>query len=396
MDNIVITRAGIIGAAPHRFLDVLAHPKVKEFKFFYFDNEEENFKTLYNLYEKHKDELHGKLVGRKFSWPSFYNRYITSIKSLDELISLIPSAMLRTITAELTKSDILIIGDNDFDSSFGLASICCALGIPYVLTFKETRMRQNDVLERLAIEGAKKIVVPHEGYIDFIRKKHGIDITKKAIFADVDWRGKFVYEKYLKDKNIEKLSEKDGRPHICILSMRTVWDKNESRSPGRYYYLDIIEKLVKEGFVVHLRTKYIIKSLDEPIFTQNNPYFELARKFPKNFFIEPPIDLSEPEGYYELAKYDYGLVTSGAAKDPDFLEFEQHNVPNRYYEYQMARVIPIAPKGNLKYMERNAVDTIFFESPTEILKVNSKNEEIKSVPKKFYLNLIDSIINRSF
>lgn len=397
MDSLKIIRAGVIGASPHRFLDVVAHPRVNEFKYFYFDNEEISFQSLFTIYEKHKNEINGVLNGRKFSWTSFFLRYAQVVKSIEELIAALPTAMLRTITSDLTQADVLMIGDNDFDHSFALAAICSILKIPYVLTFKETRLRKTDILERLAIEGATRIVVPHEGYIDFIKKKHDIDIKKKAIFADVDYRGKFVYEKYLRNRigKIKKLSETDGKHHVCILAMRSVWDKNESRSSGRYYYVDIIKELLKAGFVVHLRTKFLIKSVDEPIFSPDNPYFEMAREYPESFKIEPPIDLMNPEGYFELAKYDYGLLTSGAASDRLFLEFERYNIPNRYYEYKMAGVIPIAPKGTLQYMEQTTKDVVFFEKCTDIYNYNHGGNR-DSIPSPFYIDLVDAVINALF
>jgi hypothetical protein len=316
------------------------------------------------------------------------------IRNTKDLINVIPSEMLRIITHELTKTDILIIGDNDFDYSFFLAGICSLLQIPFVLTFKETRYRENDLIEKLAIEGAMKVVIPHKGYIEFFKKKHNIDISKKAVFADVDWRSRFVYEQYIRSKKVQKLSQKDNRIHVCILASRAIWDKNETRSQGRYYYLDIIEDLLKASFVVHLHTKAIIKSLDEPVVIKDNPYTMLAKKYRGQFLIEKPIDLRFPEGYYELMKYDLGLLTSGKRGDPFFMEFEQYNIPNRYYEYKMAGVIPIAPKGILKYMEEEFDDVLFFEKPEDIYSHPLLNR--KSENTRFYKDLISEILDSVF
>ena len=390
MNRVTLVRAGIIGAAPHRYIDVFLDERVSEFEYFYFDTEEEGFKWLMYLYNQDQS-IRGNLYGRRFLISAFFRKYLTSIKTFDELISLIPSAMMYTITNKLTRGDLLIVGDNDFDTSFILASVLCSLGIPYVLTFKETRFIKNDLFEKLALEGAQLVVVPHSGYLNFIKKKHNLDISNKAIFADVDWRSKYVYEKYLKGSDFAKLSKIDGKKHICILTGRAVWDENESRSRGRYYYLDIIKKLVKAGFVVHLRTKYIIKSLDDPIFTPANPYYDLAKSYSKNFIIEDPINLNSVEGYFELMKYDYGLLSSGSPFPENFLEFEQYNIPNRYYEYKMAGVIPICPKGSLKYMEENIPDVIFFNEPSEIIEKSKHMVNVQ--PKEFYVDLIRGILN---
>jgi hypothetical protein len=330
----------------------------------------------------------GKFHGRRFFWDAFFFRYGANPKLIFELPNLLPSEMLRIICEEFEKSDILWVGDNDFDGSFGLATVLSMLGIPYILSLKETRMYYSE-FERTAIEKAIKVIVPHEGYVELFKQKYGIDLSAKTIYADIDWRSKVVYDKLSKVK-VKKISEYDGRLHICILSDRAIWDKNETRSQGRYYYVDIIKDLLKAGFVVHLHTKTLIKSLNEPVFYENNPYFELTKLFQNSFFIEKPINLLRPEGYLELMKYDLGLLTSGATTDPEFMKFEQYNIPNRYYEYQMAGVVPIAPKGVLKYMEKTCDDVIFFEKPEDIFSQINKIGPVK--PKNFFSEIVDIII----
>jgi len=65
-----------------------------------------------------------------------------------------------------------------------------------------------------------------------------------------------------------------------------VWNSEESRSQGRYYYVPIIQELLEEGFVVHLHTKVIIESLDNPVYYEPNPYTDLMKKFQGSFLIE--------------------------------------------------------------------------------------------------------------
>jgi len=94
-----------------------------------------------------------------------------------------------------------------------------------------------------------------------------------------------------------------------------------------------------------------------------------------------------------LMRYDLGLLTSGKVEDEIFMEFEKYNIPNRYYEYKHAGVVPIAPKGVLKYMEENCEDVIFFEEPTEIYE---KIHEVEYLRIQFYRNLVDKVISELF
>jgi hypothetical protein len=382
--SFIISRVGIIGTAPHRFLDIAFVEDIALLKYFYFTGDRDAFQILQQLFSEDR-VIKNKISGRRFYWDVFFNRYGYSLGVSKKLIDALPTEMLRVIIHEISKADLIWVGDNDFDSSFGFAVILGLLGIPYVLTFKETRIYPND-FERFALDNAIRIIVPHEWYVELFKKKYGVDYSKKLLYGDIDWRSKYVYE-IISKKNVQKLSEIDGKIHVCILSGRAIWDKNESRSRGRYYYVDIIKELLQAGFSVHLHTKFLIKSVNEPVFTQNNPYYDLKKQYPESFFIEKPINLLRPEGYLELRKYDLGLLTSGAAQeDKEFMEFEQYNIPNRYYEYQMAGVVPIAPRGTLKYMENNCDDVLFFDKAYEIFENITKYSKI--VPKNFFCELL--------
>ncbi|MGC9772391.1 hypothetical protein QQE94_08600 [Fervidobacterium pennivorans subsp. shakshaketiis] len=385
-----ISRVGIIGTAPHRFLDITLVSEVENLRYFHFSSDNEAFQALLDV-GLAWDDFTRKFSGRRFSWDTFYRNYASYLRPEKKLIDLLPTEMLRVVTHEISKSDMVWVGDNDFDSSFVFATLLGILGIPYVLTFKETRIYPNE-FEFFALENAERIIVPHDGYLELLRKKYNKDFSEKIEYADVDWRSKVVYD-FLEKQKVRKLSEMDNKIHVCILSGRVIWDKNETRSRGRYYYVDIIEELLKAGFTVHLHTKALIKSVNEPIFEKDNPYFKLKQRYQNSFFIEQPINLLKPEGYLELMKYDLGLLTSGAAtEDPEFMEFEQYNIPNRYYEYLMAGVIPIAPEGTLKYMEKNYNNVIFFKHCKEI-RDKLRNTCISTVPEKFFCDLIKVVVS---
>lgn len=385
--SVTLSRVGTLGVAPHRYLDVLCSSEVHNFKYYYFANDKEAFDSLADLISKvgNKSAI---FHARRFYWDAFLFRYGPKIESVNELLDIMPTEMLRVICEEISNADLVWTGDNDFDGSFGLAAALGLLGIPYVLSFKEARMNQN-ILTKAAIDKAYRIVVPHKGYLDFFKRKYGIDILGKSIYGDVSWRSKIVYND-LQNKRIKKLSDYDKKIHVCILTDRAIWDKNYPRFLGRYYYVDIINELLRSGFIVHLHVKDIVKSASEPIFSQDNPYIELTKIYKNSFFILNPIDLSKPEGYMDLMTYDLGLVTSGAIVDQDFMEFEQLNIPDTYYEYQMAGVVPIAPKGTLRYMEINCNDVIFFQNPKEILVKLRDTKNIR--PKNFFSDIVDLIV----
>lgn len=196
----------------------------------------------------------------------------------------------------------------------------------------------------------------------------------------------------LKDVHVRKLSEEDGRIHVVILSGRAIWNRNEQRSQGRYYYVEIIEKLLKEGFAVHLHTKALIESLDNPIYYEPNPYSTLLKKYPKSFFVEPALDFNEIKSYETLMKYDLGLLNSGVMGKTEFSEFEKLNIPNRFYEYLHANVIPICPSGILDYMEQHFNDqVIFFKNVSELKKQFSNWRKENLTPRNFFQDFLKTL-----
>jgi len=391
-----VSKVGYIGVAPHRYLDVVNNDNIDKFNFFYFENEQNNFETLVNLLEKYFPENIGKLKGYKLPWPNLFNSILNELAkhrkkndsvTVSEVFSSFPNVFYKFIRDNICCTDILWVGDNDFDSSFIFATLLSSMGINYLLSLKETRYNSS-IFELEALKNAQLLIVPHEQYIDFFKKKYSIDISGKSIFADMDWRSKTAHE-ILKDSKVEKLFHKDGKVHVVILSGRVVWDKNESRSQGRYYYVPIIKELIQEDFVVHLHTRALLESLDNPIYYEPNPYSQLLSEYPNNFIIEKPLDLNDIANYKILMKYDLGLLNSGIGGKDEFEEFEKINIPNRFYEYLFAKVIPISPKGILKYMEykfNNKV--IFFENAKELKtlcsNINPNNYEFNKYFDDFF------------
>lgn len=393
-----ISRVGIIGTSPHRFFDIICEESVEKFNYYYFSNERELFQAFKNVANKYLPDKYDKLDGFELPWPLVYNsvlREILKVKNdqsitTEEVVQGLPSAFIKFIRDKIVRTDILWIGDNDFDTSFIFASLLGWTDVNYILSLKETRFVKS-VFELEALKYATAVIVPHEKYIDFFKRKYQIDISKKTLFADVDWRSKIVYE-MLKDVHVRKLSEEDGRIHVVILSGRAIWNRNEQRSQGRYYYVEIIEKLLKEGFAVHLHTKALIESLDNPIYYEPNPYSTLLKKYPKSFFVEPALDFNEIKSYETLMKYDLGLLNSGVMGKTEFSEFEKLNIPNRFYEYLHANVIPICPSGILDYMEQHFNDqVIFFKNVSELKKQFSNWRKENLTPRNFFQDFLKTL-----
>lgn len=394
MDRLVVTKLGYIGVAPHRYIDVLANKRIEKFRIFFFENEKNSIIKLINDIKKYFPQYMEKLEVMEFPWYKILN-YKLKLKT--DIINLIPNSLKYFIKNILVMTDILWIGDNDFDGSFSLYDMLYNIfdfKLEYVATVKETRYTNSNQSEFMLLKNASKLILPHNEYINFFKDKYNIDFTQKAYYADIDFRSKKV-QKIIDSYNVQKLSELDGKPHVVILAGRAVWDKNETRSFGRYYYVDIIENLIRNGFIVHLHTNNIIKSSDEPISylqDKNNPYFKILISNPGSFFIEPPLDLSIIENYVYLKKYDFGVLHSGVIEDNLFEKFESINIPNRYYEYLSAGVKPICPKGTLKYLENHDDKVLFFDYLDEVKEYFIKKQREIITPYSYFSDLVDLIL----
>ena len=398
-----VSKVGYIGVAPHRYLDVINNEDIDKFKLYYFDNEQKNFEAIENLLKRYFPQNLKKFEGFKLPWPTLYTSIVNELANhkkkndsitVAEVFSNFPNAFYKFIRDSICCTDILWVGDNDFDSSFIFATLLGSMGIKYALSLKETRFNPS-IFELEAIKNSRFLILPHEQYIDFFKQKYSVDLSNKSIFADIDWRSKAAHE-ILKNSNVEKLSQKDGKIHVVILSGRVVWNKNESRSQGRYYYVPIIKELIQKDFVVHLHTKALLESVDNPVYYEPNPYSQFLSEYPNNFIIEKPLDLNDIENYKILMKYDLGLLNSGIGGKDEFQEFEKINIPNRFYEYLFAKVIPISPTGILEYMELNFNNKVIFFKDASELKTLCSNLNPKSYEfEKYFDDFVRLMLTKS-
>ncbi|HQF51123.1 MAG TPA: hypothetical protein PK588_10195, partial [Paludibacteraceae bacterium] len=89
-----------------------------------------------------------------------------------------------------------------------------------------------------------------------------------------------------------------------------------------------------------------------------------------------------------------GLLNSGVSGKNEFNEFEKINVPNRFYEYLHANLIPICPKGTLQYMEKKfAGDVLFFENTRELRALLQSVKPQNCKPKNFFDDFVRTLLN---
>lgn len=258
---------------------------------------------------------------------------------------------------------------NDFDES-GLLTILCKNIIkkPLTRSYKEYRHQKN-FIEKLNFEMANRIIfnqIENQRY--FFDKYKNVYWDNKEIIVglDEDYRSENIVE-FVSD--YEKLSSLDGLIHVVILSAWVLSDDLDKRSGPRLFYIPLIENFIKNGFIIHLHAKKIYRDSKGV-----NQYNRLQDKYPKKFFIEKPLDFENfsNESYKILSRYDFGILHNIAVDSP-ISEFDQYNIPHRFYEYQISEVIPIIKKGETVVLER-LFETygvgLVYESLSELKEVN--------------------------
>ncbi len=213
--------------------------------------------------------------------------------------------------------------------------------------YKETRPGYNyDELNSLKF--SQRIVFNDIENQKFMERKYGTKIFNgKNIVTGID-------EDYRKHDIISttfgsrKLSEFDGKKHVVILAGKVFSDPFDSRSGSRLFYLSMIKDFIEKGFIVHLDTLKI-----HPDKKGVDCYSMLANEFPNKFIIEPTSNFkSKPyEAYENLSRYDYGVLHN-FIEGSKVSEFDKVNIPNRFYEYQIAQVTPIIKRGTTILLEK--------------------------------------------
>lgn len=276
---------------------------------------------------------------------------------------------------------------NDFDDSNFLTCLLCFFKkkeICIVKSYKESRPEYN-YLEYKNLDIAKLIVLNDKLNLDFFKKKYAnMDWEHKSLKLglDEDWRS-FKYQSL--NIKFNKYSQIDGKLHVVILAGRVLSDSTDKRSGGRLYYIDMIEDFVKVGLIVHLHTSRRIPDKDNI-----DRYEKLVEEYPNSFFIEKPLNFIHTpiDAYKILGRYDFGILHN-SIKGTSVSDFDQMNIPHRFYEYQIAHVVPIVKRGDKLVLEHLFVkdkvgviydsvkDLVSMDISTIVFKCNSFKDFIK-------------------
>lgn len=358
-----ILRLGGLGVSAFRILDLVHRKEIDNITIVYSENQIDRINVIKRAIDFFDDDyLKGK-INFLFIKTNLYQKAKEKIINKWPIFLGIPFNIRTKYYRLLDFIDpetVIWVGDNDFDGSNFFVPWLRSKGINNLIirSYKETRFKYKKI-EKLTLELSDKIIVPNKEYLNFFKQLYGsetIDVNK-FFFADLDWRySKLV--KWVQNLKVEKLSKKEGKPHICILTGRAIWDPTEERSASRYYYIPLIKNLLKHNIVVHLHALKIIKNLDNPIESNENPYYNLAAKS-DNFYIEKPLNLegNNFEDYKILKRYDAGILHNSSSNVEPFTKFQKINIPNRLYEYQISNVLPI-----LKYDELPATREVIKDS----------------------------------
>lgn len=234
---------------------------------------------------------------------------------------------------------------NDFDES-ALLTLVLGCKNNFTRAQKETRLTYS-YLEKKNFDNAKRIVLNDELNRDLFVSKYGdVFSGKKMIFhLDEDARRQDIKD-IISYKT--KFSARDGKIHAVILAGRVLSNPKEKRSGGRLYYLPLIREMVAAGIVVHLHTKSIED--DDGV----NPYADLQEKS-NDFHIEDKLDFLNDtlNAYSLLSRYDIGILHAHIPGE-EVTMFDIVNLPHRYFEYELAHVLPIEKKGLNKLLEKKA------------------------------------------
>ena len=275
---------------------------------------------------------------------------------------------------------------NDFDES----ALFLLLFKPYLKkdvritrAYKESRPGYR-FLEEQCFKLSDRIILNEKENVDFFVNKYGETLFKgKEVIIEQDEDA--LGEKFIKGiEYAPKLSVQDGKKHVVILASKVFSDSLDTRSGSRLFYIPLIKSFIESGIVVHLHTLLIVPD-KEGI----NQYEKLSQEFPNSFIIESPLAFDGErwkEGYCTLSRYDYGILHN-FIENTSNSEFDKYNIPHRYFEYQLAHVVPILLEGKTIVMERVMKEKqsgVIYKSPKDLLAEHKIIFDIRSFNK--YIN----------
>lgn len=336
----------------------------------FFEKEPKGFERVEALFFFPKKSLKGvralssrvliRLITKtvKISWlKQFSNILINILRNI---------AVPKNFEARISDFDMIHVSYNDFERSNLLTAILLKsfkrAGKNYTLSYKESRPGYNH-LEYIVFSNARKIsLFCEENLIFFKRKYPDVDFDSKQIIYGLDEDWKSTRHVACSSLKVNKLSSFDGKLHMCILAGRVLSNPLDERSGPRLYYVDIINQAIGNDIVVHLHTPKIIP--DKKGF---NPYEKLEKENKEKFIIEPPLDEKAPLDFYKtLGTYDLGFLHM-TVEGSSTSEFDKYNVPNRFYHYQIAKVVPLQKAGTKPVLEKYfSGSTFFYEDMNQV------------------------------
>jgi hypothetical protein len=171
-------------------------------------------------------------------------------------------------------------------------------------------------------------------------------LSEKIIYGNEDWRYSGLVD-YVSKLDVTKKSVIDGEPHVIILSrFATYQSKYDNRRGSRINYVGLIRELLINNVHVHLNAMHIVRSIEDRVCDNENPYFELREEFPKYFHIDSALDLEDWSSYIELKSYDAGILHNMVSGEAINL-FSEMNVPNRLFEYLLCDIHPIVIRSGM-------------------------------------------------
>lgn len=242
-------------------------------------------------------------------------------------------------------------GDYDFSN---LISILTRKSVkePIVKSYKESRVDYN-YLEYKSFKICDIISLYDQEMKLFLERKYSENLFEgKKVILGYDENALpscILNGIHYKDK----LSTVDGKTHVAILTFRVDSEPSRERDQNRYYYIDLIEKLIEAGVVVHL---HCAKFIDDS--NGINRYKQLEERNPEMFYLEAPLEMkhtSSTEAWInaceKLSKYDAGVMHN-IVEGSSVSEFDKINVPHRLFAYEAAHVTPIVKRGENIVLER--------------------------------------------
>ena len=248
--------------------------------------------------------------------------------------------------------DYILCSYGDYDKS----DITCLIAKPVITkpivrSYKESRPEYS-FREFKAIQASDTVVLYDVELKKFLERKYGENLFKgkklligydenslpSCILDNIKYRG--------------KLSDRDGKLHLVILTFRVDSAPNRQRDQGRYYYIDVIRELINADIVVHLHCEQY--NDDNGI----NRYKELQDENSDMFFMQKPLSMKHDSTAEEwvdsceiISQYNAGLLHN-IVDESSVSEFDRINVPHRFFAYEAAHVTPIIERGKNIVLER--------------------------------------------